>query len=557
LKYKAMEPIWEKTWPDNWPGNYIMEGKDPLFHNLYDNATRFRDKPALIYYGTIITWWEYRDLLMRAAAGLQKLGVVKGDRVYLGLQNCPQFYIAFFAAHALGAIVVPGSPMFKAGELTYVLNDSGAKVVITQDDLFPIFESIRKDVPSVEAVIVTSLGEYLPDEPYPEFPLAVSRTVEPSPEYKTWPELIGSEPIRKFADVNIDDIALLQYTSGTTGYPKGAILTHRNIKHRAVNDSWMHDDAHYFVHLAVMPLFHVTGMGNHLLCPTYCGATVVVMVRFDAEAVLQAIERYRVTYLCSITTMDIALITHPKFNDYDISSLVGMTMGGAPLPPAIQQKYEDIGLHLAEGYGMSETMSTMTWNPYDRIKQGTVGVPIAHVEARIADINDIEKNVPLGEQGELWVRGPSVAAGYWNKPEETAETFVEGWIRTGDIATMDEEGYVTLNGRLRELIKASGFSVFPAEVETYLYQHPAILECCIIGVPHDYRGEDIKAFVVLKPDWVGKITEEELIAWAREQMSVYKYPRIIEFRDELPKSGTGKIMRRILKEEQAVALEGK
>ncbi|NLV16710.1 MAG: AMP-binding protein [Syntrophomonadaceae bacterium] len=550
MRFKAMDPIWEKTWPENWPRNGVIDGKDPLFQNLYDNATRFRDKPALIYYGGIITWWELRDMVLRAASGLQKLGVTKGDRVYLGLQNCPQFYIAFFAAHSLGAIVVPGSPMFKAGELTYALNDSGAKVIITEEDIFPIYQIIRNDLKSVESVVVTSLGEYLPEEPYPAFPLAVSSTIEPSSDYMTWPELMNNSPIKKFADVTLSDIALLQYTSGTTGYPKGAMLTHGNIKHRGVNDSWMHDDAHDYIHLACMPLFHVTGMGNHLLCPAYCGGTVVVMVRFEPEAVLQAIERYRVTYLCSITTMDIALITHPKFNDYDISSIRGMTMGGAPLPPNIQQKYEDIGLRLAEGYGMSETMSTMTWNPFDRIKQGTVGIPIAHVEVRIADKDNIEKNVPLGEQGELWVRGPSVAAGYWNKPEETAETFVEGWIRTGDIATMDEDGYVTLNGRLRELIKASGYSVFPAEVETYLYQHPAILECCVIGVFHEYRGEDVKAFVVLEPEWVGKITEEELVAWAREQMSVYKYPRTIEFRDELPKSGTGKIMRRILKAEE-------
>jgi len=549
LRFKAMDPFWEKSWPESWPRAGVSTGSDPLFKILYDNAHRFHNKPAIIFYGRFISWMELKDLVFRAAGGLQKLGVCKGDRVYLGLQNCPQFVIAYFAAHCLGAIVVPGSPMFKGGEMTYVLNDSGAKVLILEEELFPIFKSIRNDLKSVEAVIVTSLAEYLPEEPYPQFPSSILAVGEPGSDRTSWQEFINNAPITELADVTIHDIALLQYTSGTTGHPKGAMLTHGNIKHRAILDSQLRNDSHEDIHLAVLPLFHITGMSNHLLCPIFTGCTVCIMVRFDPEIVLATIERYRVTFMCSITTMDIALITHPKFINYDVSSIRRMTMGGAPLPPAIQQKFEDIGIKLAEGYGMSETTATMTWNPVENIKQGTVGPPIPQVEVRVADMTDIDKNVEQGEQGELWLRGPSVAVGYWNNPEETAECFPEGWIRTGDIATLDEDGYVILNGRLKELIKASGYSVFPAEVETYLYQHPAILECCVIGLPHEYRGEDVKAFVVLKPDWIGKVTEEELVAWAREQMSVYKYPRTIEFRDQLPKSGTGKIMRRLLKTE--------
>ena len=554
MRFKPMEPIWKKSWPPSWPKDGedgIIQGKDPLFHTLYDNAYRFRTKPAIIYYGKIITWLELKDLVFKAEGSLKKLGVVKGDHVYLGLQNSPQFVIAYFAAHCLGAIVIPASPMFKGGEMSYVLNNSGAKIVITEDGLYPIFQSIRDQVPAVEAVIVTSLGEYLPTEPYPAFPAGILIEGGDFSGAIQWKDFMNAEPLKELADVCLDDIALLQYTSGTTGHPKGAMLTHRNIAHRAGLDSRMRNDTHQDVHIAVLPLFHITGMSNHLLCPIFMGGTTCIMTRFESEAVLAVIERYRGTFMCSITTMDIALITHPNFSKYDISSIRLMTMGGAPLPPAIQQKFEDIGIRLAEGYGMSETTATMTWNPLEKIKQGTVGPPIPHVEIRITDITDIDKNLGVDEQGELWMRGPTVATGYWNNPEETAEAFPEGWIRSGDIASIDEDGYITIHGRLKEMIKASGYSVFPAEVETYLFQHPAIQECCVIGVPHDYRGEDVKAFVVLKPDWQGKVTETEIIEWAREQMSVYKYPRSIEFRDSLPKSGTGKVLRKELKAEEA------
>jgi acyl-CoA synthetase (AMP-forming)/AMP-acid ligase II len=239
--------------------------------------------------------------------------------------------------------------------------------------------------------------------------------------------------------------------------------------------------------------------------------------------------------------------------DYDISSVSWVTSGGAPVPPAVVEKYNElINCNLVEGYGMSETISCTILNPPQKVKLGSIGVPIGSVQIRVADLTDESKDVPLGEEGELWQQAPCVGIGYWNNPEGTAETFLEdGWMKTGDIVKMDEEGYIYICGRTKEMIKSSGYSVFPAEVEQYLYNHPAISECCVIGVPHDYRGEDIKAFVILKPEWQGKITEKELIEWAREQMSVYKYPRTIEFRDELPKSGTGKIMRKILKAEEA------
>lgn len=552
MKFKPMERFWEKHYQDDYlRGDEVQLGRDPIVQHLVYNAYKFRDKAAIIYYGTEITWMEFKKLVWRVAGGLQALGVKKGDRVYLGMQNCPQFLLSYFGAQSIGAVVVPGSPMFKSGELEYILNDSGAKVVIIEDGLYPIFESIREKVPSVEAVVVTSLAEYVPAEPSIPFPQGI---VPENPSCQgaiQWNDFINAEPIKRLADLDLEDLAQLQYTSGTTGHPKGAMLVHRNILWKAVVYSYNKDKVDD-IHLAALPLFHITGMACHMLGPVYEGGTIVIMARFDPLAALMAIDRYKVTNFVAITTMNIALINHPEVDNYDLSSWRCAWMGGAPLPTAVQQKYLDRGILLAEGYGMSETVATVCQTIPRWIKPGSIGFPFSGVDIRIVDPSDDTKDVPLGEEGELWIRDNSVAVGYWNRPEETAEAFPgDGWIKTGDIARIDEDGFVWLCGRLKELIKASGYSVFPAEVEEYLYKHPAIAECAVIGVPHDYRGEDVKAFVTLRPEWVGKITEDELVAWAREQMAVYKYPRTIEFRDSLPKSGTGKIMRKILREEEA------
>jgi acyl-CoA synthetase (AMP-forming)/AMP-acid ligase II len=553
LEIKPMERIWEKVWPDYWPRS-IEYGRESIVWHLYHNAVRFANKPAIIFYGNEITYKELKDLVWKAAGGLRKLGVQKGDRVYLALENCPQFIISYYAAMALGAIVIAGSPMFKEGELTYALNDCTAKVVIIEDALYPILQSIRDKVPAVESVVVTSLAEYLPSEPSLPVPPGMTNESVEYPDTIDWSEFINSEPLDKMVELDIKkDVALLQYTSGTTGNPKGAMITHFNIMANATSAPMSVRATSEDVYLTVLPLFHVTGMTNSMNAPVYLGATMVVITRFDAETLLIAIEKYKCSVWLAITTMNIAVINHPNLKKYDISSLRALISGGAPVPPAIVEKYRELtGCNLVEGFGMSETISATILNPLERNKLGSIGIPMVGVDIRVVDLKDETKDVPIGEEGELWQRAPSVAIGYWNKPEATAETFLgDSWMKTGDIVKLDEEGYVYICGRTKELIKASGYSVFPAEVEEYLYRHPAIEECCVIGVPHEYRGEDVKAYVVLKPEWVGKITEQELVEWARGQMSVYKYPRSIEFRESLPKSGTGKIMRKILKAEAA------
>jgi acyl-CoA synthetase (AMP-forming)/AMP-acid ligase II len=552
MAIKAWERIWEKSYTDLWFKEGYMHGKDPLFRHFYNNSLRLRHRTALIYYGTTFTWDELRDLVFRAAGGLKKMGIKKGDVVYLGLQNCPQFAIAYYAAHCLGAVIMAISPAYKAAEIKYLVNDSGAKVMIIEESVVPVYQEIRDDIPSVTNVVLTFLDEYLPADPYPAFPEDLKTKGVPCPGATTWKDFIAADPIKEMADVDIDDLALLQYTSGTTGRPKGAMLTHKNL----VNGAWVHgpniNTTVEDIACVVLPMFHITAMNDLLNASMYGGCALVILPRFEVETFMQVVERYQVTYTVIATPIVIMMANHPSFGKYDLTSLKKVGIGGAALPTPIADKYLALGMTLIEGYGMSETTATVVMNPLDAVVFGSIGLPVPEVDLRIADVTDLSRDVEIGEEGELWVKSDSCGIGYYGNREASEETFLEGgWVRTGDIVKMDEKGYLYVCGRLKEMIKVSAYSVFPAEVEQYMYDHPAILECCAIGVPHETKGEEVKMFVVLKPDFVGKVTEQELIDWAKGQMAPYKYPRIIEFRAELPKGNTGKVQRKDLKEEEA------
>lgn len=552
MQVKAMERKWDGVWPETWPRK-VEFGRESIVWHLYHNAMRNPDKPAFLFYGTEITYRQLNNLVWQAAGSLKRFGVKKGDRVYLALENCPQFAIAYYATLALGAIVIPGSPMNKALEMKYLLDDSQPKIVIIEDLLYPIYHMIKESATSVEKVVVTSLGEYMPQEPTLPIPPGITGSGQDFPDTIDWKDFLQGEPIEQLEPLDVyRDVALLQYTSGTTGAPKGAMITHFNLMASTLCSAYVvnaHVDDRF---LAVLPYFHITGMNTTLNGPIYLGSTIVLIARFDPETLLMAVDKYKLTMWTSIATMNIAIINHPNIDKYDISSIKFLGSGGATVPPAVVEKYKKLAnIDLIEGYGMSETAALIISNPLNRNKLGSIGIPIIGLDIRIANLDNKAENVKLGEEGELWVKGPSVSIGYWNRPEATAETFIgDGWLKTGDVVKMDEEGYIYICGRTKEMIKASGYSVYPAEVEEYLYQHPAIAECCVIGVPHEYRGEQVKAFVVLRPDWIGKISDQELIDWAREQMAVYKYPRIMEIREALPKNAIGKIMRRILKEEE-------
>lgn len=546
-----MERLWLKSWPKDMPQQLEFIER-PLYEFLRDNARIHPGKAAINYHGREISFRELDELSDRLAAALCDLGLEKGDRVSLFLENCPQFVVAYYAALKAGGVVVAANPMFKEDELRYELNDSGAAIVVALDHLYPKVEEVLKDTP-VAHVIVTSYWDYLPKDPALPIHPSMQTPKEVFPQTHELLDLMdkyGPEP----PDVEIDtreDLALLQYTSGTTGLPKGAMITHYSLLHNTVGSAVWNGIEEGDVHLSVLPFFHVTGMMHSMNMPIYTGTPNVMLSRFDTDTAMKAIHHFGCTTWVSITTMNVAVVNAPDIAKYDLRSLKHCLSGGAPIPEEILRKWREIvGPELVEGYGLSETISQTHVNPTSNPRYGSVGIPHFGVDCRIVDVETGE-DLPAGGEGELLVKGPMVTKGYWNKPEETAEVLKDGWLATGDIVSMDEDGFFYIVGRKKDMIKASGYSVFPAEVEALMYEHPAVNEVAVIGVPDPYRGENIKAFIILQPEHKGRIEEEEIIAWAREKMAAYKYPRIVEFVDELPKTGSGKILKRILREKEA------
>jgi acyl-CoA synthetase (AMP-forming)/AMP-acid ligase II len=545
-----MERIWLKSWPEGMPRQLEFPER-PLHDFLTENSRRYPNKVAINFYGRRISFQELDDQSDRLAATLVDLGLKKGDRVSLFLENCPQFVIAYYSVLKAGGVVVAANPMFKEDELRYEINDSGATIIVTLDHLYPKVRAIKKDT-TIGHVIVTSYWDYLPKDPLiPVHPsMQIQKEVFPDThEFLDLMEKYEPEPPAIEIDMR-EDLALLQYTSGTTGLPKGAMITHYSLLHNTVGSGVWNGNREDDVHLSVLPFFHVTGMMHSMNMPIYTGTTNVMLSRFDVETAIKAIDTFRCTTWVSITTMNVAVVSFPDIGKYDLGSLRHCSSGGAPIPEEILKKWRQIvGTELVEGYGLSETISQTHVNPTSRPRYGSIGIPHFGVDCRIVDLETGEEVSP-GHQGELLVKGPMVTKGYWNRPEETAEVLNNGWFATGDIIKMDADGYFYIVGRKKDLVKASGYSVFPAEVEALMYEHPAVEEVAVIGVPDPYRGENIKAFIILRPQYKGAVKEEEIIAWAKEKMAAYKYPRIVEFVDELPKTGSGKILKRALRERE-------
>ena len=546
-----MEKMWVKSWPDGIPQKLDFPNK-PLYDFLRDNAERNPNKVAINYYGREIRFQELNDLSDRFAAALNDLGLKKGGRVSLYLENCPQFVIAYYGTLKAGGVVVAANPMFKADELLYELKDSGTKIIIALDHLYPRVREVRKKI-QLSHVIVTSYWDFLPENP----DLPIHPSMQPAkavfPRTLDFLDLLGkyeAEPPRP--EINMqDDLALLQYTSGTTGLPKGAMITHYSLLFNTVGSAVWSMITEDDVHLSVLPFFHVTGMIHGMNRPIYTGTTNVMISRFDTETAIKAINDFRCTVWVSITTMNVAVVNFPDIHKYDLQSLKHCSSGGAPIPKEILQRWREIvGPELVEGYGLSETISQTHVNPISNPRYGSVGIPHFGVECRIVDMGTGEE-LPVGKEGELIIKGPMVLKGYWNNPVETEKAIKGGWFATGDIARMDEDGYFYIVERKKDMIKASGYSVFPAEVEALMYEHPAVQEVAVIGVPDPHRGENVKACIVLKPQHRGLVETEEVVAWAKNKMAAYKYPRIVEFVDELPKTGSGKILKRALREKES------
>ena len=552
-----MEKIWMKHWPEDIPKEVsFSEGKIPIFEYLRIHAQRTPNKPAIINYGRAISYQELEESSNKFANYLLDLGLQKGDRVGLFLGNCPQYIIAHFGIQKMGGIVCPCSPLFKEMELKYEVNNAEMKCLVTLDIFMKIVGNVLAAMPTLLSVVTTNFNDYLPDEPtlklvdYMKIP---KQKVAGTKDFVEIMETLNEKPI-PLLDIDMDnDIALFEYTGGTSGLPKGAMLTHfAHLYKPSVANILMGINADSRV-LTTMPFFNIAGM-LFLVGPVLQGATNILLTQFDPLAVLQAIDRYKVTEWYSAVPMNLSVMGYPDASKYNLSSLkLNLTTSFVvSLDENISRNWKEFtgGCPLLEGaYGLSETHTLDTFCPSQNIKYGSMGIPSFDEEFKITDFNDKTKELPIGEEGEIVLRNPGCMKGYWKNPEKTAETLIDGWIYTGDVGKFDEDGYLYWLGRYKEMIKVSGFSVFPEEVEALINQHPAVLENAVIPVPDAKKGEVIKTFIVPKPDFAGKITSAEIIIWAKNNMSAHKVPAYVEFRKTLPKQGV-KLLRRILRDEE-------
>jgi fatty-acyl-CoA synthase len=547
-------------WPKRLPRS-IRPPATSLWHNLAVSALRYPDKPAIVFFDRVLTYLELMQQAERLAATLYRLGVRSGDRVVLNMQNCPQWVIAHFAILRANAVVVPVNPMNRAEELKHYIVDPDAKVAITAADLAGELAKANEQLePALRLshLLVTHYSDAFDfdSSPVPEAWRDWLGTPHALPAIEGCSVMRWSDALMGHDDLPAHtatpkDLAVLPYTSGTTGLPKGCMHTHASIMHNAVATCYWGNSTSENVVLSVVPMFHITGMVSVMHASIFGGSTLVVMPRWDRELAGHLISRWRVTHWTNIPTMVIDLLASPNFSSFDVSSLVYIGGGGAAMPQAVAQRlFEEYGLRYAEGYGLTETAAPSHSNPPDATKQQCLGVPFISTDARVVDpLTLIE--VPHGEQGEIVMSGPQNFSGYWKRPEATAAAFFERdgkrFFRSGDLGRVDEDGYFFMTDRLKRMINASGFKVWPAEVEMLMFKHPAIQEACIISTQDVYRGESVKAVVVLRAAARGNVSEDDIINWCKDNI----YPRVVQFVDALPKSGSGKVMWRSLQEAES------
>jgi fatty-acyl-CoA synthase len=518
--------------------------------NLATTAQRYPQHPAIVYYDTPLSYARlWREVETLAGYLQTQAGVAPGDRVLLFMQNSPQFALAYYAIVRADAVVVPLNPMLVAAELATYLEDSGAKVALVGQELL---DKLRPYAPDpLATVVVAAYGDYVERETRLSLPPAVAAPRAPlSAPFTAWADALGANALPGPVTTGADDVCLLPYTSGTTGKPKGCVHTHRSVQTTAVSFvSWGGSSAGVRA-LSVLPYFHVTGMTCDMNAAFFAGWTLVMLTRWEAATALALIERYECNVLIAISTMVVDLLANPAFRPEKIASLGHLGGGGAPLPSAVGEQLSGrFGLSYIEGYGLTETISMTHSNPSDRPKLQCLGVPTFGVDSRVID-PDSGRELPQGEIGEIVTAGAQVMREYWHQPEATAEAFIElggkRFLRTGDLGYIDGEGYFFMVDRLKRMINVAGFKVWPAEVETQLFAHPAIKEACVIASLDARRGEQAKALVVLRDG--AHASAEEIRSWARERMAPYKVPALIEFVDTLPRGGTGKVAWRQLQE---------
>jgi long-chain acyl-CoA synthetase len=532
---------------DYWVPHHLSYPERPLYEILDSTAVDLPDHPATAFLGATLTFAEIKERSDRLAAYLADWGLAKGDRVGIMLPNCPQYMIAAFAALRCGGIVVNINPTYTAREVLTVARDSGMRVLVTLDQLAPLAHGLAGET-SLAHILVTALAEY---SAAGALPPRVDGTVAFSDAIANTPRRVVRVPVAP------QDVAVLQYTGGTTGVPKGAMLTHANIFANVVQtEAFMYrtrtrGEARYVL---VIPYFHIYAFTVGMMKGTWVGALQVLLPRYDPEQMLAAIRTFRPTYVPAVPTVFVSLLHHPKLGESGLDAVRSFNTGGAPCPVEVIDQWErTVGRPLNEGYGLSETSPTTHSTPQlGRRKPGTIGVPLPDTDMKIVDIETGTRELPVGEAGELCVAGPQVMKGYWQRPDDSARVLKPDasgrvWFHTGDVACMDEDGYTTIVQRKKDMIISDGFNVYPSEVETVLYMHPAVRLAAVIGVPDAYHGEIVRACLVLKEG--ASASTDDIVAHCQAQLAPYKVPRQVEFRETMPMSAVGKILYRVLRDE--------
>lgn len=552
----------ERPWLDQYPAEIpkTLEIEEiPVQEYLKRTAVEFPEKTAIHFMGKEMTYHRLYESSIKFAAYLQSIGIAKGDRVAIMLPNMPSAVIGYFGVLMAGGVVVQTNPLYTERELEHQMKDSGAKTILALDILYPRVSKIKSKT-NLEHIIVTAIKDFLPFPKNLLYPFIQKKqtgivvTVKPDGSNHLLSEIL-KQPQKKLVEYKYDfneDLALLQYTGGTTGLPKGVMITHRNLVSNATMCvAWLYKSKPgQEVVLGVLPFFHVYGMTTVMILSVLQAQKMVLIPKFDVDTILKTIEKQRPTLFPGAPTMYIGILNHPDLGKYDLSSIEACISGSAPLPVEVQQKFEKVtGGKLVEGFGLTEaspvTHSNFLWDK--KSVSGSIGVPYPETDAAILSLETGEQ-LPAGDIGELAVNGPQVMKGYWNRPEETEQVLRDGWLLTGDIGYMDEKGYFYIVDRKKDMIIAGGFNIYPREVEEVLYEHPAVLEAAVAGIPDPYRGETVKAYIVVKEG--SNVTEAELNEFCRKHLAAYKVPRYYDFRRELPKTAVGKILRRSLVDEE-------
>ncbi|RJP14835.1 MAG: long-chain fatty acid--CoA ligase [Candidatus Abyssobacteria bacterium SURF_5] len=543
-----MEKPWYQHY-DYFVPNTIRYPKVPAHFLLDLAASKYKDGIATDFYGATLTYRRLRVLVNQLASSLAEMGIKKGDRVGVMLPNCPQIIIAYYATLRIGAIVVNVNPLYTERELEHQLNDSGTETVFCIDMHVQKIRNVKEKT-GVKNTIVTRVLDFMVPDPLEN----VAPYEDLAGGEYGFLDLLkkGESKLPPIVDIDINEPAVLQYTGGTTGLSKGATLSHKNIVSNTVQVGlWATElmPRDQQVYLIVIPIFHSYGMTCGMNAGMFSGAKMVLIPRFDIDDLLNAFMTHDITYFPGVPTLFTAILNHPNAAEAGLERVALFNSGSAPLPIETINGITALGISMTEGYGLSEASPVTHSTPILGVrKPGSIGIPFPDTDSKIVDPDDWQKELPPGAEGELIIKGPQVMLGYWNKPQESEQQLKDGWLLTGDIARMDEDGYFYIVDRKKDLIIAGGYNIYPREVDEVLYQHPKVMEAAVIGVPHEYRGETVKAFIVLRPGETA--TAEEITKFCKENLAPYKVPKIIEFRTELPKTAVGKILRKELRAEE-------